>query len=354
MFKFHKILIIWYQQNKRPLPWRTKNDPYLVWVSEIILQQTRVDQGTSYYIRFIEKFPNVKSLADASEMEVLRLWQGLGYYTRARNMHFAARQIINEFNGRFPDTLINIAKLPGIGPYTAAAIASISFGLPHAAIDGNVYRVLARIFGIKTPIDSSSGKKEFKLLAEELIDRRNPGLFNEALMEFGALVCTPQKPACSSCPFNNRCIAWQNNEVAGFPVKSKKTLVKNRFFSYLVIHHGDFMHLVRRDDKDIWRNLYQFPLIESQHPLTAPEILSNGEFITMFNGNKLTVGTISQGVIHQLTHQKLHVQFVEITVHKPVTRPGWIVIPANQVYEYPVPKVIDNYLLNRTANLVIE
>ncbi len=354
MPEFHKILIVWYQQNMRALPWRAKNDPYFVWVSEIILQQTRVDQGTSYFLQFIEKFPDVKSLASAGENEVLKVWQGLGYYSRARNMHIAARQIINEFNGRFPENIINIKKLKGIGDYTSAAIASIAFGLPYAAIDGNVYRVLSRIFGIDTPIDSTQGKKEFDVLATELLDRVNPGMFNEALMEFGALQCTPRNPGCDSCPFQSRCLAFLTNETAKFPVKSKKTKVKNRFFNYLFIKHEGYIHLEKRETNDIWRNLYQFPMIESENALTVGELISHAEFISMFKENKITVGASGPGIIHLLSHQKLHVQFIEITIQKPGVNPAWIKVLSDQLHRYPVPKVIDNYLSGNERNILMD
>lgn len=350
MSEFHKILTVWYQQNKRDLPWRANNDPYLVWVSEIILQQTRVDQGTAYFHRFIERFPDVKALAAAPENEVLKEWQGLGYYSRARNMHFAARQIMNEFNASFPHTIINIAKLKGVGSYTAAAIASISFGLPYAAIDGNVYRVLSRVFGIDTPIDSTKGKKEFSDLAYELLDRQNPAVFNEALMEFGALQCTPRSPDCNRCPFHNRCMAFTRNEINKLPVKSKKTRVKNRYFNYLFVSHKQYFYIEKREDKDIWHNLYQFPLIESQKTLTTAELLVDEQFRTMFKESEISIGSISPEIIHLLTHQKLHVRFIEIILLKPVDHRGWIRILPEEVPDYPVPKLIDNYLLRKKGN----
>jgi A/G-specific adenine glycosylase len=350
MAEFHKILTLWYQQNKRDLPWRVNNDPYYVWVSEIILQQTRVDQGTAYFLRFIERFPDVRSLASADENEVLKAWQGLGYYSRARNMHLAARQIINEFDGRFPDTIINIEKLKGVGRYTAAAIASISFGLPYAAIDGNVYRVLSRVFGIDTPIDSTTGKKEFGALASGLLDRENPAIFNEALMEFGALQCTPRNPDCNRCPFGDHCIAFTHNEIAKLPVKSKKTKVKNRFFNYLFIRHEEYFYLEKREENDIWRNLYQFPLIESVKALTTDELLNHDRFKTIFMGIEIVIGSVSPEIIHVLTHQRLHVRFIEIILQKPGTCSTWIRILAGDVPDYPVPKLIDNYLLSRTWN----
>jgi len=347
MPKFHKILTVWYQQNKRDLPWRTKNDPYWVWISEIILQQTRVDQGTAYFLRFTERFPDVKTLADAPENEVLKLWQGLGYYSRARNMHVAARQIINEFNGSFPDTIINIEKLKGIGSYTAAAIASIAFGLPYAAIDGNVYRVLSRVFGIETPIDSTIGKREFSELANELLDRQNPSVFNEALMEFGALQCTPRNPDCQSCPFHDQCIAFNQNKIASLPFKSKKTKVKNRYFNYLFIRQEQHFYLEKREENDIWRNLYQFPLVESAKALNIEELLATKQFKSLFNENDITVDSISPEIIHVLTHQRLHVRFIEINIPKSKTSFPWIKVLPNEVHNFPIPKLIDNFLMGK-------
>ena len=347
MSEIHKILTVWYQQNKRNLPWRVNNDPYYVWVSEIILQQTRVDQGTAYFLRFIERFPDVKSLANAQENEVLKIWQGLGYYSRARNMHAAAQQIMNEFNGLFPDTYINIVKLKGIGSYTAAAIASISFGLPYAAIDGNVNRVLSRVFGIDTPIDTTNGKKEFTDLANKLLDRKNPAIFNEALMEFGALQCTPQNPDCNNCPFRDQCIAFAHNKIAKLPVKSKKTKVKNRFFNYLFIRQESFFYLEKREQNDIWRNLYQFPLIESPKALTITELLIHDEFEPLFKGLEITIDSFSPEIIHVLTHQKLHVRFIEIIIVNTETNFPWIRVCYDNVHDFPVPKLINNYLLER-------
>lgn len=353
MPEFHKILTVWYQQNARDLPWRANNDPYFVWVSEIILQQTRVDQGTAYFLRFVERFPDVKTLAMAPENEVLKVWQGLGYYSRARNMHTAARQIMNEFNGLFPDTYINIVCLKGIGSYTAAAIASIAFGLPYAAIDGNVYRVLSRIFGIDTPIDSTKGKKEFSVIANQLLDLQNPAIFNEALMEFGALQCTPRNPDCTRCPFQDRCLAFAYNEIAKLPVKSKQTNVKNRFFNYLYIRQKEFIYLDKRQGNDIWRNLYQFPLIESSEALAITELLTNELFRSLFEGLEISIDSVSPEIVHVLTHQKLHVRFIQITIPNPDTSLPWIRVLPDDVHEYPVPKLIDNFLLGNSGNKLL-
>jgi len=347
MPQFHKILTVWYQQNKRDLPWRAKNDPYWVWVSEIILQQTRVDQGTAYFLRFIERFPTVKTLAEAPENEVLKIWQGLGYYSRARNMHVAARQIMTEFNGLFPDTIINIEKLKGIGSYTAAAIASIAFDLPYAAIDGNVYRVLSRVFGIETAIDTMTGKKEFNNLANELLDPQNPATFNEALMEFGALQCTPKNPDCNKCPFVDQCVAFSQNKIAKLPFKSKKTKVTNRFFNYLFIRQEKYFYLEKREEKDIWRNLYQFPLIESSRELTIEELVINDQFKSIFFDSSITIDSVSPEIIHILTHRKLHVRFIEITILRSDKKFPWIKILSEDIHDYPIPKLIDNFLMGK-------
>ncbi len=347
MTNFHKILTVWYQQNKRDLPWRVKNDPYFVWVSEIILQQTRVDQGTAYFLRFIDRFPDVESLANAPENDVLKIWQGLGYYSRARNMHIAARQIMNEFNGLFPNTINNIEKLKGIGCYTASAIASIAFGLPYAAIDGNVYRVLSRVFGIETPIDTTMGKREFSDLANELLDRQNPAVFNEALMEFGALQCTPKNPDCNRCPFQNQCIAFAQNKIAKLPFKSKKTKVTNRFFNYLFIRQEDYFYLEKRVGNDIWRNLYQFPLIESTKALNIAELGLNEQFQSIFKGVEIVVDSISPEIIHVLTHQRLHVSFIEIMIPKSDISFPWIKVLPKEIHDYPIPKLIDNFLMEK-------
>lgn len=344
---FHKILTLWYQQNKRDLPWRLNNDPYLVWVSEIILQQTRIDQGTDYYLRFIERFPNIRSLAGATEEEVLKLWQGLGYYSRARNMHHAAHQIMEEFDGQFPGTYNNIRKLKGVGDYTAAAIASISFGSENAVIDGNVYRALSRIFGISTPIDTTTGKKEFSDLAHSLLDKQNPGLFNEALMEFGALQCIPRNPACSECPFQNICLALKNNTIHQLPVKSKQLKQKNRYFNYLFIQYKENFFLEKRQAKDIWHNLYQLPLIETDEQINEMEFISSKQFREFFSGLQVTVESIAPGIKHQLTHQRLHIRFFHISLSQPLTKSGSILTNLRDYHRFPVPKPIDNYLTNK-------
>ena len=352
MPEFHKILSNWYKQNKRDLPWRTNNAPYYVWVSEIILQQTRVDQGTDYFLRFIEKFPDINSLAGAPEIEVLKVWQGLGYYSRARNMHAAARQIMNDFNGQFPKTFEGIKKLKGIGEYTAAAISSISFALPFAAVDGNVYRVLSRYFGISTPVNSTKGKNEFNQLANQLINKQDPGTFNEALMEFGALQCTPRNPGCNTCPLQNQCSAYNHQNIANLPVNNNKIKIRHRFFNYLYLEHEKFIFLEKRETNDIWQNLYQLPLIESQKALTTDELLTDEKFRSWFDESAFIIGSVSNEVIHVLSHQKLHVRFIGISISKPQPGSNWIRIRPEDVSDYPIPKLIDNFLMEKNRNIV--
>ncbi len=351
MFGFHKILTVWYQQNKRDLPWRVNQDPYYVWVSEVILQQTRVDQGKEYFLRFIKRFPTINSLATAPENDILLIWQGLGYYSRARNMHYAARQIMNEFNGIFPDHYSDILKLKGVGEYTAAAIGSISFGLQHAVIDGNVYRVLSRIFGIATPIDTTIGKREFSDLAHELLDPNNPAIFNEAMMEFGALQCIPRNPDCNICPFRFRCVAFANNNISKLPVKSKKTSVRHRFFHFLYLKSGEQFFLEKREENDIWQNLYQLPLIESDKPLTIEELLSGQQFCSLMRGRTIEVEKVSAEIVHVLSHQKLHVRFIELKAEHLEAKVQWILVHPAEVPEYPVPKLIDNFLLEKMGTI---
>lgn len=259
---FRKNLGAWFAQNHRPLPWKGERDPYKIWLSEVILQQTRVEQGLPYYQKFVEKYPNVRALADAPEDDVLKLWEGLGYYSRARNLHAAAKHIAHELGEKFPDTYEGIRALKGVGDYTAAAIASFAFGLPHAVLDGNVYRVLARFFGIETPTDTTAAKKEFAALAQNLLDPIRPGDFNQAMMDFGATHCMPQQPKCPTCPFKNQCVALQKGKVAELPVKSKVLEKKDRFFVYLVADFQGNTFVRKRIGKDIWQNLWEFPMVE--------------------------------------------------------------------------------------------
>ena len=275
MTDFHLLIDGWYRQNKRDLPWRTTRDPYFIWLSEIILQQTRVDQGMNYYLKFTRNYPTIRHLAEASEQEVLNDWQGLGYYSRARNLHQTAKYIHKELNSSFPESYEKIIKLKGIGPYTAAAIASFAFDEGVAAVDGNVYRVLSRIFDIDLPIDSTQGKKAFQELANSLIPTKNPGDFNQGMMEFGAMQCTPVNPKCEHCPFSERCLAKMHNTIAARPVKAKKTAVRNRYFYYFIFRETDRICIQKRTQKDIWQHLFEFPLLETADPQSDAHLINH-------------------------------------------------------------------------------
>lgn len=336
----------WYKQNKRDLPWRNISDPYKIWISEIILQQTRVNQGMSYYLRFIERFPTVKILAEANEDEVLKYWQGLGYYTRARNLHKAAKQIDLNFEGIFPSQHSDILKLAGIGDYTAAAICSFAYNQPHAVVDGNVYRVLSRLFGIETPIDTNSGKKEFALLAQSLISQSEPGLHNQAIMEFGALQCTPSSPDCLNCPLNSNCKAFELEIVSDLPIKSQKTKVTNRYFNYLFIEFQGNTFLQKRKAKDVWQNLYEFPLIETDHLLSYEELIESPEFKSLFNGIcKTDILKISNPMKHVLSHRVIFAQFISIkTSNLPEAFSQFNQISMNEFDNYPVSRLMELFL----------
>lgn len=338
---FSNKLIYWYLQSNRDLPWRKTKNPYFIWLSEIMLQQTRVAQGLSYYFKFTETFPTVFNLAKADERTVLKMWQGLGYYSRARNLHHSAKEIANEFNGEFPSTYKEIIKLKGIGDYTASAIASICFNEATAVVDGNVYRVLSRYFGIKTPINSSAGIKEFKALAQTLIDKKQPGTYNQAIMDFGALHCKPQNPFCNTCPLADSCVAFEKKQVKELPVKEKKITVKKRYFNYLVVKTDDNKTiLTERKGKGIWQGLYQFPLIETDKIIDKNELISSEKFIDLFT-NETTISLFNKKeIVHKLSHQHLHTQFwIVETASLPSAKIEW-----NAIEKYPVPVLIANFL----------
>lgn len=306
--EFARLLIEWYHEHKRDLPWRNTNDPYLIWISEIILQQTRVAQGYAYYQRFIERFPNLESLAAAEENEVLKYWQGLGYYSRARNLHQAAISV----NGVFPVKYEDILKLKGVGTYTAAAICSFAYNQPHAVVDGNVYRVLSRFFGINEPIDSGKGKKIFASLAHDLLDKVQPALYNQAIMDFGALQCTPLSPDCTVCPFKNRCFAFNHNMVSSLPIKQNKTKTSERFFYYLLIRDNGNIYLNKRTENDIWKNLYELPLIESNTALAVDDFIRKQEFASIFKENSVVNVRLLNKTKHVLSHRIIYADFYEL------------------------------------------
>lgn len=306
--EFARLLIEWYHEHKRDLPWRNTNDPYLIWISEIILQQTRVAQGYAYYQRFIERFPNLESLAAAEENEVLKYWQGLGYYSRARNLHQAAISV----NGVFPVKYEDILKLKGVGTYTAAAICSFAYNQPHAVVDGNVYRVLSRFFGINEPIDSGKGKKMFASLAHDLLDKVQPALYNQAIMDFGALQCTPLSPDCTVCPFKNRCFAFNHNMVSSLPIKQNKTKTSERFFYYLLIRDNGNIYLNKRTENDIWKNLYELPLIESNTALAVDDFIRKQEFASIFKEDSVVNVRLLNKTKHVLSHRIIYADFYEL------------------------------------------
>ena len=309
-----KILNEWYLINKRTLPWRETKDPYKIWISEIILQQTRVNQGLDYYNRFIERFPDVKSLAEAGEDEVLKYWQGLGYYSRARNLHKAAKQIMNKYNGAFPTVYHEVLSLSGVGEYTAAAVCSLAYHQPYAVVDGNVYRVLSRLTGSSTPIDTSVGKKEFSAVAQQLLFITSPDVHNQAMMDFGALQCTPANPDCEICVLQDFCEAYKLNIVGQLPVKQGKTNVKNRSSNYFFIKNDDYTYLKKRTGKDIWQNLYEFPLIETDKEMNFQELTETESFRQLFGETELTVQKISHPVKHILSHRIINAVFYKINI----------------------------------------
>ncbi|MEM9023161.1 MAG: A/G-specific adenine glycosylase [Bacteroidota bacterium] len=351
--EFHESLREWYLKNHRDLPWRANRDPYQIWLSEIILQQTRVDQGIGYYHRFLEQYPTVNDLAGASEDAVLKLWQGLGYYSRARNLHYTARFIRDEYGGKFPSNHAAIRQLKGVGDYTAAAIASFAFGLPHAAVDGNVMRVLSRIFGLDEPIDSTAGKKAITQLAHELIDPDDPATFNQGMMEFGALQCVPRQPACPSCTFIDRCAAFATGRVADLPVKRKKTASRDRYFHYLVISWKGQLYLRKRTGKGIWQNLHEFPLVETPTALEPDALPASESWQRIFAGTQPVVKSVSPLFKHILSHQRIHARFWQITLPDatpPKLEPDVFAIPADAFSQYAVPRLIERYMVGENLS----
>lgn len=308
---FSKVIIEWYKENKRELPWRESSDPYLIWISEIILQQTRVVQGYDYFLRFIKRFPDIRSLADADEDEVMKYWQGLGYYSRARNLHAAAKSM----NGVFPRSYPEVLALKGVGEYTAAAICSFAYGMPYAVVDGNVYRVLSRYFGVDIPIDSTEGKKCFSALANEVLDPEHPALYNQGIMDFGAIQCTPQSPDCLFCPLSESCSALSAGKVAQLPVKQHKTKTTNRYFNYIYVRAGAYTFINKRTADDIWKNLFELPLIETSRLLSDEEFMALPEFRALFTGEEEpVVRPVCREVKHVLSHRVIYANFYEVVI----------------------------------------
>lgn len=339
-----RLLVDWYEKNKRDLPWRDTNDPYIIWISEIILQQTRVVQGYDYFCRFIQKYPDVYSLAKANEEDVLKLWQGLGYYSRARNLHSAAKDVVTRFNGKFPERYEDVLSLKGIGEYTAAAIASFSYNQPYAVVDGNVFRVLSRLFAVETPIDTPKAKKVFGQIAFEILDKNNPGIHNQAIMELGALQCTPLNPECNNCPLVNCCAAYSADTVMNYPVKSGKTVQKNRYFNYLDIRSGDYIYIRKRVENDVWKNLYEFPLIETDSNLSMEQLLSDERFAVLFSDREIVV-KFQIKYKHVLSHRIINASFYKVELEQELKNDGdFIKIPIDEIAKYPTSRLVHKYI----------
>ena len=342
MADFHLLITDWYRQNARSLPWRNTKNAYFIWLSEIILQQTRVNQGLNYFLKFQNNYPTVKHLAQASEQEVLSDWQGLGYYSRARNLHFTAKIVANEYNGIFPSSFNAIKKLKGIGDYTASAIASFAFDLPHAVVDGNVFRVLSRLYDIEIPIDSNEGKKFFDSLAKELLGENPPAIHNQAIMEFGALQCVPANPNCEICPLVLQCLAFKNKTITERPQKRGKIIPKNRYFHFLQFEDGENILLEKRIGKDIWQHLFQFPLIETNNMSQLEEIKD-----LLIERFKITPSSVSNQIKHILTHQRIyaHVWRFDSLPKENEFDENWIKVNLTDLINYPIPRLLDRYLL---------
>jgi A/G-specific adenine glycosylase len=349
---FTKILLKWHKgKNSRKMPWKGEKDPYRIWLSEVILQQTRVDQGWAYYEKFLTAFPTVHDLASAPEQKVFKLWEGLGYYNRCRNLMATAKKIDSDYQGRFPSTYDEILALKGVGPYTAAAIASFAFNLPHAVVDGNVTRVLSRYFGISTPIDTTAGKKEFTEMADALLDKEQAGIYNQAIMDFGATVCTPRNPLCASCVQRKDCQAWQNGWTGRLPVKEKSIQKRQRCLYYFIVETpGDQVYIRQRTGKDIWKGLYEFVLFETNDPVWPADLLHSDFALQLFDRQSLTVPYISSVYRQELSHQSLQGQFITIRLKQPLPalKKDYLLVPKSQLGEYAFPKFINAWLQDPT------
>ncbi|WP_336515248.1 A/G-specific adenine glycosylase [Pollutibacter soli] len=342
---FSRTLLNWNRlENHRQMPWKGEKDPYRIWLSEIILQQTRVEQGRAYYERFISSFSTVSQLASAPQQEVFKLWEGLGYYSRCRNMTKAAQAIVEQFNGRFPDSYKDVLSLPGVGPYTAAAICSFAYNQPFAVVDGNVYRILARIFEITIPVDSDAGKKHFNTLATDLLDKENSAEYNQAIMDFGATVCKPKNPLCNQCPFHDRCNAYKHNTVYSYPVKTKKLLRRTRYFYYFFLEKDDEIMVRERVTKDIWQHLYEPVLVEAEKELSEKEI---NPLLRKIGIPADSVSGLRYSVKHsqQLTHQQICGIFTHVSLKNKVDAlSGYQWVNKSEFEKLPFPRYILSYL----------
>jgi A/G-specific adenine glycosylase len=340
---FGKNLMIWHKNdNQRKMPWKGEKDPYKIWLSEIILQQTRVEQGLSYYNKFITHYPTIEKLAAADENSVFKHWEGLGYYSRCKNLIATARFISYELNGVFPITYENILNLKGVGPYTAAAIASFAYNLPHAVIDGNVLRILARFYGKKIAIDSTEGKKYFTQLANNLLDKKEPALYNQAIMDFGATICKPQLPLCKTCILKKECIAFKTNEVLLLPIKAKKMIKTKRFFFIIIAQFENNIYVRKRVEKDVWQNLWEFISVEHSNEINASDYINTSAFKKLVSNNH-TVKLISTIFKQQLTHQTIEGTFIHVTLSKPLTGNIYTAISQKKINTLAFPRLITNY-----------
>jgi A/G-specific adenine glycosylase len=350
-------LLQWQKGVNRPMPWKGEKNPYLIWLSEIILQQTRVEQGLPFFLRFKEKYPTITHLANAPEDEVMRLWQGLGYYSRARNLHTTAKMVRDNFEGNFPSNYADVLSLKGVGEYTAAAIVSFAYEMPYPVVDGNVYRVLSRFFGIKTAIDNPKAKKEFTALAATLIQQaKQPSVYNQAIMDFGALQCKPATPDCKICVLKDNCFAFNNKVVDTLPAKEKKIKVKERFFHYLVLKQHPVIYIRKRPAGDIWHNLYDFQLIEATRLLTLKEIMAHPTWENIFGSLKIKVAPSPVSATQKLTHQKINALFFEVvlpndSLHHSLIEKNMIAAEAKKLNNFAFPKIVDWYIQNKQLNL---
>jgi A/G-specific adenine glycosylase len=344
--RFAERLLQWNRQkNKREMPWKGEKDPYKIWLSEIILQQTRVEQGLNYYQNFITAFPDIYKLANAEDSRVFKLWEGLGYYNRCKNLLITARHIAKDKKGNFPDSYEELIKLKGIGSYTAAAISSFAFNLPYAVVDGNVFRVIARVFGIPKAIDTTEGKKYFTSLANKLLDRKQPGIYNQAIMDFGATVCKPVAPLCTECIFKGSCLAFQNSKIGHLPVKRKKNTIKKRWFNYLVLEYKNEIFIHERLAKDIWQHLFEFYLVETKKPENEKPVIQTAVKEQILKHKKFSIVNISPAVKQLLSHQLINGQFIHIRVSlKPRIKENYVSVPKEKLKSYPFPKLINDYI----------
>jgi len=343
---FAKRLLEWNKEsNKREMPWKGEKDPYKIWLSEIILQQTRVEQGLNYYQKFIAAFPAIQQLANAEDSRVYKLWEGLGYYSRCKNLLITARYIAKEKNGNFPGTYEDIIRLKGIGAYTAAAISSFAFNLPYAVVDGNVFRVIARVFGISKAIDSTEGKKIFTDFANRLLDKKQPGIYNQAIMDFGAVICKPVAPLCDECIFKKTCVAFQNDKINELPVKLKKTAVKKRWFNYLVLEYKNEIFIRERLAKDIWQHLFEFWLIETEKHENEHSIIKIALKRKLLKDKKFTVVYVSPALKQLLSHQLINGQFIYIHLSaRPDVAENYIAVAKEKLGSYPFPQLTNQYI----------